>query len=314
MTAPFAIGYWNGNRFVIPGLPQMATASAPAVPAITQQDVEAHQAATGLAGPQAPFGGPGGQAGGMERDTGFADPTRQGGVAPAPGQSDPRKGGINNWGSTLGTIGSLAGFAVPGFGGALLGPAANLAGSWIDARAANRGLMEQGLPGNVSALPAALSNGIFGLLGSLGAGRSIANQVGDIKNAAAAAMPAAAPFEKDNLGFLPGMTMGEDFSKDGIAAGGDGNGTSSGDGTKGGDSKSGDAWGGGTGGTSGWWAKGGEIPPPPAGAADPPGPDDQVGALQTGEGVLTRKAMKRFPGLLDALNKGDVKKARGLLG
>lgn len=313
MTAPYAIGYWNGNQFVIPGLPSFLPPPQAVAPATTQQDVETHQATTALAGP---YGGgdPGGQAGGMERDTGFADPTRQGGVAPAPGQSDPRKGGINNWGSTLGTIGSLAGFAVPGPVGMALGPIGNLAGSWIDARAANRGLMEQGLPGNVSAFPAALSNGIFGLLGSLGAGRSIANQIGDIKNAAAAAMPAAAPFEKDNLGFLPGMTMGEDFSKDGVAVGGEGNGTSSGDGSKADPGKSSDVWGGGTGGTSWGFAKGGKVPAPPSGMMDPPGPDDQIAAVQTGEGVLTRAAMKRFPGLLDALNRGDVKKARGILG
>jgi hypothetical protein len=50
-------------------------------------------------------------------------------------------------------------------------------------------------------------------------------------------------------------------------------------------------------------------------AINPPGPDDQIGALQTGEGVIRRDAMKRYPGLLDAVNSGvlDPKKVAGLL-
>lgn len=407
MTSPYAIGYWNGNQFVIPGLPTFLPPPQQATPAVTQQDVEAHQAASALSSPS-PFGGPGGQAGGMERDAGFADPMRQGGAAPAPGQDTKDMGGPRSWGSTLGTLGSLAGFAVPGPAGMALGLAGNLGGSWIDARAANRGLMEQGLPPNVSTIPAAASNGLFGLLGALGVGRSISDQVGDIKNQALAReqgqplnlgfFPGVVnldPVQKENLGFLPGMTMG-DFSKEGVAAGGEGNGTSSADGTKADPGKDSDVWGGGTGGTSYGYATGGVIsragrnarpsqfsrtlpdymtdadmnraagsqgnwsPPVPPGvqrlmdmiemgaarnapvtgpldpapdrpsyakggeitpqqmsalnAIDPPGPDDQIAAVQTGEGVLTRKAMKRFPGLLDALNRGDVKKARGILG
>lgn len=304
MTAPFSIGYWNGNRFIIPGLPQMA--AAPTVPATTQQDVEAHQGATGLAAPS-PFGIPGG--GGMERDSGFADPTRPGGAAPAPG-ADQKDMGVRSYGALLGSLGTLAGFAAPGIGGALLGPAGNLGGSWIDARRANNGLAEQGLPRGVNALPAALANMGFGLAGRLGIGSSINDQVGNLKGQEYARELAAAP----NLGFLPGVATLDPVSKDVPGWGGDVSGSSSGDGTKGGDSKDSGAWGGGTGGTSGWYAKGGMVQAPPPGAADPPGPDDQIAAVQTGEGVLTKRAMKKWPGLLDALNKGDVKRARGLLG
>lgn len=312
MTAPFAIGYWNGNRFVIPGLPQAAAVPAPAVPATNQQDVEAHQAAGALSGPS-PFGGPGGQAGGFGS---FADPTRPGGAAPAPGQDTKDMGGPRSWGSTLGTIGTLAGFAVPGIGGAVLGPLGNLGGSWIDARTANNGLASQGLPRGVSALPAAAAHGLFGLLGSLGVGRSISDQVGDIKNQAWQQELAAPP----NLGFLPGAATLDPISKDMPGWGGDVSGSTGADNSKDTPDKSADpnygsdVWGGGTGGTSFGYAKGGTVQAPPAGVADPPGPDDQIAAVQTGEGVLTKRAMKKWPGLLDALNRGDVKKARGLLG
>lgn len=310
MTAPFAIGYWNGNRFVIPGLPQMAAAQT--LPATTQQDVEAHQGATGLASPS-PFGIPGG--GGMERDSGFADPTRPGGAAPAPTGDTKDMGGPRSWGSTLGTLGSLAGFAVPGIGGALLGPAMNLGGSWIDARQANNGLASQGLPRGVNALPAALANGMFGLLGRAGIGTSINDQVGNLKSQEYARDLAAPP----NLGFLPGVATLDPISKDMPGWGGDVSGSTSGDGSKDTPDKStdpnygSDVWGGGTGGTS-YYARGGKVRPPRPGAVNPPGPDDQIAAVQSGEGVLTRAAMKRHPGLLDALNRGDIKKARGLLG
>jgi len=76
------------------------------------------------------------------------------------------------------------------------------------------------------------------------------------------------------------------------------------------------------------FAAGGSVMPPQAPGAnitpaqfgmlraiDPPGPDDQIGALQTGEGVLTRAAIARYPGLLDAANAGklDPAKVQGLL-
>jgi hypothetical protein len=48
---------------------------------------------------------------------------------------------------------------------------------------------------------------------------------------------------------------------------------------------------------------------------NPPGPDNTTGALLTGEGVLTRGAMQRYPGLLSAANAGklDPAKVKGLL-
>lgn len=69
----------------------------------------------------------------------------------------------------------------------------------------------------------------------------------------------------------------------------------------------------------GWgYAKGGVVGRPRAGTADPPGPDDQYAAVQSGEGVLSRAAMRRLgPALFDALNacRYDVQAlARVLLG
>ena len=224
------------------------------------------------------------------------------------------KGGIGSYGSLLGGLGTAAGLFAGPFGGAL-GLAGNLGGSWIDARLANNGLASQGLPRGVNALPAALAHGLFGLLGNIGLGRSVQDQVGDIKNAAAGEERFANPAPTPNPGVWNGI-FGDAFGtdKDYVGGGGDSSGSSSGDGGKADPGKGGDSWGGGTGGTSGWYAKGGKVSAPMLGAADPPGPDDQVAGLQTGEGVLTRKAMKRHPGLLDALNAGDIKKARGLLG
>jgi len=76
------------------------------------------------------------------------------------------------------------------------------------------------------------------------------------------------------------------------------------------------------GGTYGW-AKGGLIGLPlsrgraqPGLPVDPPGPDDTMIPAQVGEGVLTKAAVKRYPGLLDAANAGKLnpKRVKGLLG
>lgn len=53
------------------------------------------------------------------------------------------------------------------------------------------------------------------------------------------------------------------------------------------------------------WAKGGKIPPPRPGAKNPPGPDDQVAGLQTGEGVINRPAMKAGWGEMLSLINSD---------
>lgn len=63
------------------------------------------------------------------------------------------------------------------------------------------------------------------------------------------------------------------------------------------------------------YAKGGKIGPAGIVPGNPPGPDNVVIGAQTGEGVLTKAAMKRYPGLLDAANTGKLAKGwRGLLG
>jgi hypothetical protein len=75
------------------------------------------------------------------------------------------------------------------------------------------------------------------------------------------------------------------------------------------------------------YAVGGQIPPAVPGdnitpaqfgalrAINPPGPDDQIAAVKTGEGVLTAKAMSAYPGLLAAANAGtlDPGRVKGLL-
>lgn len=65
---------------------------------------------------------------------------------------------------------------------------------------------------------------------------------------------------------------------------------------------------------SGLYSHGGMVGAPML-PGNPPGPDDKIIGAQTGEGVLTKAAMKRYPGLLDAANAGKIKKGalRGLL-
>lgn len=319
MTAPFAIGYWNGNRFVIPGLPQMA--AAPTLPATTQQDVEAHQGATGLAPSQGPGVVGGGQgAPGMERNAGFADPLKDGGVM------GPASGFNSNFGLVGGTLGMIGGglAGVPGVGTALgtIGENIDL-GRYAGSARANGITMS---PNYGQATLAGLTSLPFGLGNILGT--SARQQFEDARRNALAdgvfgntTAPAAGKSYGDagltnaDLGWgLADRARADMFAAGFGDSGNDVSGSSSGDGTKGGDSKDSGAWGGGTGETSGWYAKGGTVRPPQPGAADPPGPDDQIAAVQSGEGILTRKAMKRHPGLLDALNRGDIKKARGLLG
>jgi hypothetical protein len=128
----------------------------------------------------------------------------------------------------------------------------------------------------------------------------------------------------DKGGTDPGGSTGSASDKGDTSASPGGSGGSSG-------------WGGDKGGTSdrdtGQYVRGGLIGAPPsagrgagryaAGGAvgdanitprqfgtlrgiDPPGPDDQIGALQTGEGVMTRASMQKYPGLLNAANKGTL--------
>lgn len=56
--------------------------------------------------------------------------------------------------------------------------------------------------------------------------------------------------------------------------------------------------------------RGGRVPRPRPGMPDPAGPDDQFGALQSGEGVLNRAAMRKLgPALFAALNAGRFDRA-----
>jgi hypothetical protein len=63
-----------------------------------------------------------------------------------------------------------------------------------------------------------------------------------------------------------------------------------------------DSWGQGD---MGFYSAGGVVLPPRIGAPNPPGPDDQVAALQSGEGVVNRRGMQALgPRGLAALNSG----------
>lgn len=65
----------------------------------------------------------------------------------------------------------------------------------------------------------------------------------------------------------------------------------------------------------GLYAKGGVVTQGHV-PGDPPGPDNVMIGAQTGEGVVTRNAMAKYPGLLGAMNRGDLdpNAVRGLLG
>lgn len=62
----------------------------------------------------------------------------------------------------------------------------------------------------------------------------------------------------------------------------------------------------GNGGIDWGYAKGGRVRRPMPGMIDPPGPDDQMAPLQSGEGVINRAQMKKLgPKFLAALNAGN---------
>jgi len=137
------------------------------------------------------------------------------------------------------------------------------------------------------------------------------------RDGAAAQIAAALGLEKSGIDTTGGTAFG-DMSVSGGSTPEGGKGDTTGGGAKGdggGGWTGGDApgWGGGY--DPGLYAKGGKVRPNPE-SPDPPGEDDQMIAAQTGEGILTAKAMKRYPGLLQAANSGKLhpKKFKGLLG
>lgn len=309
--APQWLNWWDQNRFMMSVPPeQQAPPPAPMAPRITPQDVEAHQAASQL-GRGGLLGGGNDGGNGMERDSQFADPTRT-----SASQPNTPANFSSNIGAIAGTLGGIAGTAagIPG-----LGVATGALGQMADANRYSGVLNANGVPFSPNYGSAALYGasslpfGIGALFGTSAREQSenarreaLANGV-LTNNVTLGDMPLsqlAAPEQRSFWTDMFGGGMGDTPNSGGMDVG---------------DVFSGgyDAGYGGMSGADGGmfgWAKGGRIPRPMPGMHDPPGPDDQIAAVQSGEGVLTRKAMKRHPGLLDALNKGDVKRARGLLG
>lgn len=312
--APQYMNWWDQNRFMMSVPPgQQAQPPSPMAPALTAQDIEAHQGASQLA-PRGGMPGMGSDGGnGMERDSQFADPTR---AATSSAGTERTPANFNsNYGAIGGTLGTLAGLAAgvpgPGLAGGILG-------NMVDTSRYAGVLGQAGIPFSPNYGSAALAGATslpFGLGHLLG--DSPRQQFEDARRGALAngvlagnvspnLMPGPiAPLEPTSFwsdifgsGASDQPNIGYDQTVNDVFAGGY-------DAGYGGMS-------GGNGGVYGF-AKGGRIPHPMPGMHDPPGPDDQIAAVQSGEGVLTRKAMKRHPGLLDALNRGDMKRARGLL-
>lgn len=322
--APEWLNWWTpDNRFMMSVPPeQQAPAPAPMAPRITPQDVEAHQAASQLAPRGGLLGGGNDGGNGMERDSQFADPTRT-----SASQPNTPANFSSNIGAIAGTLGGIAGTAagIPG-----LGVAGGALGQMADANRYSGVLNANSVPFSPNYGSAALYGasslpfGIGALFGTSAREQSenarreaLANGVldGNVTQPFSG-IPAAAPWG----GFLGAdnwttSQVPDDFSDPwgGFLGGGWSSGGESNPGGVG-DNYGPDPGGFGPWGSDWGFAKGGRIPRPMPGMHDPPGPDDQIAAVQSGEGVLTRKAMKRHPGLLDALNKGDVKRARGLLG
>jgi hypothetical protein len=128
------------------------------------------------------------------------------------------------------------------------------------------------------------------------------------RDGAAAQLAAALGLEKSGIDTTDGTSFGDmNVSGGSVPEGGKGD-------TVGGGAKgevggaggwSGDApgWGGGY--DPGLYAKGGKVRPNPE-SPNPPGEDDQMIGAETGEGILTREAMKRYPGLLAAANSAKT--------
>ena len=355
-SGPVGQNYWDGNRFVIAGPPDPAPpATAPAPPSSPATPGPAQPAPTGgtpaAAGGfgQIPAdmmgGGGGGDLATANQQGGGSLPGGLGGMFGGLfGGSSPtgasNQFGSQGWGTGLGLAGSAAGIGlgVPGLG--VLG---SLAGTGIDITNANRGL--SGWLGDQAYAPAPL--GVDSFLSAILNGMSLGLFGNSIERSAMNAFNAAfdrQPNVQNNtlnsptrswasqqLGPSPGGTgwTGDKSLAD------SGYGATAGPGDSyGGFDKSGYDPGGlssePTGNVDGGWqdaadakgsgdpglyAKGGKVAQPLV-PGDPPGPDNRIIGAQTGEGVLTRRAMLKYPGLLGAANAGrlDPGEVRGLLG
>lgn len=268
--APAAYNWWLGDRFMIPGLPEV-----PARPQNPQQittpnyNAQDHRAQDYTGNPQADS--PGG--------------AMDGSIT----QQQVGPGGMPT------TLSNLASGFFGGFNGQV---APQLAGLAFGA-----------LPGMLPGVSNMLSHAMI---------QGPSPQFTFGRDGAAAQLAAALGLEKSGIDTTGGTSFG-DMNVSGGSVPDGGKGDTVGGGAKGevggAGGWSGDApgWGGGY--DPGLYAKGGKVRPNPE-SPNPPGEDDQMIGAETGEGILTREAMKRYPGLLAAANSGRLhpKKVKGLLG
>lgn len=292
-------------------------------------------------GGQSPFGG------------GFSLPGLGGifGTQPAPGglQSNGIPSMGQGWGTGLGLAGTVAGLGlgIPGLG--ILG---SLAGTGIDITNANSAIRDVNARkgsdinslGLDAFLGAMLNNATLGILGTSIRDAALAsmerngwnsvistgglNPDGSFTKSGSLVPGNSSPLSRD-AGWAAavdakagGGYWGRDSAWDGKAGGygpvGPKEDSGGFNGTEQGSAKDGSEPGGGAEsgkGNDGKYFKGGTVTRGHL-PIDPPGPDDVVIGAQTGEGIVTREAMQKYPGLLGAMNAGalNAREVRGLLG
>jgi hypothetical protein len=271
------MGYWDGNRFVIPGLPQAAP------PSVTQPP-------QGIIPQAAPVQSPVQQ---FQRPQPFNHTGRgedNGSDAPQP--TNPYSGGLN-YGENLGAIGLVSG--IPG-----AGPLGAAIGTAIDTRQANEtlGQFVGSIPHEqVSYLKGLLNNATFGWLGESTAGQAMDNIEShpDVqRQAAAEAQIALDAFGGGGDQQYGNTGTGAPSPEPGGAYGYDPDGGVS----------------------QGMWADGGFVTKDRLVGPDPEGPDDGYGGLDEGEAVIPTKMVDRYgEDVMQALIDGDIdpKRLRALL-
>jgi hypothetical protein len=322
---PAGLNWWEGNRFMMPSLlmpeapppPAPASPAAPVAPSISNAAswVPDARAWTGDGG-----GMQGGASGIMDQRLGTSENP---GVTRSSWDMAKETGGMlgraalgalnpfGGWGSALGTLAGL-GLGLPGLGtiGGMFDMARDVTAAF---GRSPMGQTTYDAFGNVVSAPSGMS-------------RSELDAMNDVVSRGQEGWNAMSADRQQSL---------DRAIADAIAANPDifgmGGGTEAQAGTAQVDRSVGDVFGAGydagtgmggmsgpDGGTYGW-AKGGQIHGGAVGRSrglldvDPPGPDNAYAPVQTGEGVVTRAAMRRHPGLLAAWNRGDTPAMRRLL-
>ena len=272
------MGYWDGNRFVIPGLPQATP------PSVTQPPQGIIPQANMVQSPVQQF---------QQRPS---PPNMMGrgedSGSDAPQPTNPYSGGLN-YGQNLGRIGMVSGIPGAGLLGAKIGTA-------IDTRQANEtlGQFRGSSPHEqVSYLEGLLNNLTFGLFGVSTAEQaldSIESHPDVQRQAAAEAQIALDAFGGGGDQQYGNTGTGAPSPEPGGAYGYDPDGGVS----------------------QGMWADGGFVTKDRLVGPDPEGPDDGYGGLDEGEAVIPTKMVDRYgEDVMQALIDGDIdpKRLRALL-